>query len=155
MKFTILAVGNKLPNWVTEGYNTFIKRMPANYALQVQEITPAKRTKHYNPQKIIEQEGCEIIKNIPGNSMVIALDVDGNLCSSQQLSQKLENWQLSHSHLVFLIGGADGLSSQCLQHAHYRWSLSPLTLPHALARILVAEQLYRAVSILSNHPYHK
>ncbi len=155
MRITIIAIGTKMPRWVEEGVGEYSKRMPRELKLEWRELPLARRGKDANAQQLKDREGEQILKSIPGGDRVIALDVRGRALSTEQLAQQLSDWQMSGDNYSLLIGGPDGLSEQCLQRAERRWSLSDLTLPHPLVRILLAEQLYRAWTITVNHPYHR
>lgn len=164
MRIRLLAVGNKQPSWVEEGFNDYLKRFSKGYYVELVEIPAEKRNKISNLrlkqaegsiQQLIEREGEKLLAAIKPSHKVIALDVKGQSWSTEKLAQNLEKWQGDGRHIDMLIGGPDGLSAGCLKKAELSWSLSPLTLPHPLVRIIVIEQLYRAYSILQNHPYHR
>jgi len=155
MKLNLLAVGNKMPTWVTDGYQEYAKRLPRECKLVLHEISPAKRGKSGSSSQWMREEGDRILATIPDNHHVIALDVNGKTWSTEQLAKQLENWQADGRDVSLLVGGPDGLTDECLQRANQRWSLSALTLPHPLVRIVMAEQLYRAWTVLQNHPYHR
>ncbi len=155
MKLTLLAVGTKMPAWVTQGFQEYAKRLPRECSLQLHEIAPAKRGKTGSAEQWKKEEGERILSAIPSNHHVIALDVKGKSWSTEQLAQQLENWQADGRDVSLLVGGPDGLTEQCLQRADQKWSLSALTLPHPLVRIVMAEQLYRAWTVTQNHPYHR
>lgn len=155
MKLNLLAVGQKMPQWVTEGYNEYARRMPRECQLLLQEIAPAKRGKSGSVNQWMQEEGKRIMTALPENDYVVALEVGGRNWSTEQLADQLKNWQASGRDVSLLIGGPDGLSRECQQRADQQWSLSSLTLPHPLVRIVVAEQLYRAWTVLQNHPYHR
>ena len=155
MKIHLLSVGNKMPAWVNDGYSEYAKRMPRECQLQLIELPPAIRSKNQPVQRAIEDEGQRILKAIPKNSYVVALDVKGKQHSTESLSTTLDNWLNIGSDITLIIGGADGLSNECLQKSNSKWSLSNLTFPHPLVRVVLAEQLYRAWSLLNNHPYHR
>ena len=155
MRLSLIAVGTKMPAWVSQGVTEYGKRMPRELQLHWREIPLARRSKDATVQQLCAAEGQKIIKAIPDGDRVIALDVLGKRVSTQQLAQQLESWQMSGDNYSLLIGGPDGLSQECLQRADMTWSLSDLTLPHPLVRILLAEQLYRAWTITANHPYHR
>lgn len=155
MKLNLLAVGQKMPQWVTEGYNEYAKRMPRECQLLLNEIAPAKRGKTGSASQWMQEEGKRIMTALPENDYVVALEVGGRNWSTEQLAEQLKNWQASGRDVSLLIGGPDGLSRDCLQRADQQWSLSNLTMPHPLVRIVVAEQLYRAWTVLQNHPYHR
>ncbi len=155
MLIRLIAVGNKMPTWVTTGYEDYAKRLPAGYALKLVEITPETRLKQADIKRITEKEGEKILATIKSSNLIIALDVQGQTWSTEELATSLQTWHNESRDVDLLVGGPDGLSPACVQKAHLKWSLSRLTLPHPLVRILVAEQLYRAWSILQNHPYHR
>ena len=155
MRLSIIAVGGKMPAWVETGVQDYGVRMPRELKLQWREIPLAKRGKDNNAQALCRREGEQILKAIPAGDQVIALDVKGASWSTEQLAQKLADWQMSGDNFSLLIGGPDGLSPECLQRAGQSWSLSKLTLPHPLVRVLLAEQLYRAWTITVKHPYHR
>ncbi len=155
MRLSIIAVGGKMPAWVEQAVLDYGLRMPRELKLQWREIPLAKRGKDNNAEALCRREGEQILKAIPAGDQVIALDVKGVSWSTEQLAQKLGDWQMSGNNFSLLIGGPDGLSPEALQRATLRWSLSDLTLPHPLVRVLLAEQLYRAWTITVNHPYHR
>jgi len=155
MRISLIAVGTKMPAWVGQGVQEYGKRMPRELKLEWREIPLARRGKDAHAQQLRTREGEQIIKAIPAGDRVIALDVRGKRISTEQLAQQLEDWRMSGDNYSLLIGGPDGLSRECLERADMRWSLSDLTLPHPLVRILLAEQLYRAWTITVNHPYHR
>jgi 23S rRNA (pseudouridine1915-N3)-methyltransferase len=155
MRIDFICMGHRLPNWVNDGYQEYAKRLPTTWRLNLIEIPLRKRPKHANLAALQRQEGDEMLAAIATDTCVIALDEHGQQWDSIQLSQRLAQWQQEYSNLALLVGGPDGLAKECLQRAHQRWSLSTLTLPHQVVRIVVAEQLYRAWSLLQNHPYHR
>jgi|SRR5690554_1769355 len=155
MRLNLLAVGQKMPQWVTEGYSEYARRMPRECQLILQEVAPAKRGKSGSPKQWMQEEGKRIMTALPDNDYVVALEVGGRNWSTEQLAEQLKNWQASGRDVSLLVGGPDGLSVECQQRADQHWSLSSLTLPHPLVRIIVAEQLYRAWTVLQNHPYHR
>jgi 23S rRNA (pseudouridine1915-N3)-methyltransferase len=155
MKINLVAVGNKMPGWVTEGYEEYSKRMPRECSLQLTEITPARRTKNAQPEQWKKEEGQRIMAAIPDNQHVVALEVTGQSWSTEVLSSQMQQWLTDGRDVALMIGGPDGLDQSCLQRANQKWSLSAMTLPHPLVRIVLAEQLYRAWTILQNHPYHR
>ena len=144
-----------MPNWVDEAVNEFSKRLQDSAQLNLIEIPLLKRGKSMDLSRILEKEMLLMRTAIPIGSRLIALDLGGESFTSEQLALKVERLQHIASHLCFLIGGPEGLSSDILALCDERWSLSKLTLPHTLARIVLLETLYRAYSILNNHPYHK
>jgi len=155
MRIRLLAIGNKLSSWIEEGFQEYVKRFPASCYLELIEIPAEKRSKQSDIERLIEREGEKLLTAVKSGNRIIALEVTGQLWTTEKLAENLKNWQSEGRNIDMLVGGADGLSKACLKKADIQWSLSPLTLPHALVRILVAEQLYRAVSILQNHPYHR
>ena len=155
MKLKILAVGQKMPGWVAAGYQEYAKRMPHECSIEIIEIPPAKRTKQNQLNKIKETEGKKILSLIKENDYVVALEVKGKAWSTADLAKKLSAWQGINPSIIFLIGGPDGLSADCLNRANEQWCLSPLTFPHPLVRVILAEQLYRGWSLMNNHPYHR
>ncbi|QFU76932.1 23S rRNA (pseudouridine(1915)-N(3))-methyltransferase RlmH [Halioglobus maricola] len=155
MRLRIITIGTKMPPWVSQGVDEYSKRMPRELKVEWKELPLAQRGKGTSADKLREKEGEQILKAIPAGDKVIALDVRGKSLSTEQLADQLANWQMSGANYSLLIGGPDGLSKACLEKAERRWSLSDLTLPHPLVRILLAEQLYRAWTITVNHPYHR
>ncbi len=155
MKLNLLAVGTKMPSWVKDGYQEYAKRLPRECSLHLYEITPAKRGKSGSAPQWMREEGERLLAAIPANHHVVALDVKGKAWSTEQLSEQLKTWQAEGRDVSLIVGGPDGLTDECLQRADQRWSLSALTLPHPIVRIVMAEQLYRAWTVLQNHPYHR
>ncbi len=155
MRVKIIAVGTKMPAWVETGYQEYAKRLPRDFQVQVQELPLGPRGKNASVQKAIAKEGEMMRAAIPAGDKIIALDVLGKSWSTETLAKNLSDWRMEGGNYSILIGGPDGLEPSCLKMAHARWSLSALTLPHPLVRIVLIEQLYRAWTILNNHPYHK
>ncbi|HEX7029843.1 MAG TPA: 23S rRNA (pseudouridine(1915)-N(3))-methyltransferase RlmH [Gammaproteobacteria bacterium] len=154
MKIRVLAAGQKMPAWVTEGWNEYATRMPPECRLELLELPLAQRAKSRPVERAVQEEGERMLAAL-GSEQLIALDVRGKAWSTGQLSAELSGWLQGGRDIALAIGGPDGLSDAVLERAERRWSLSPLTLPHPLVRVIVAEQLYRAMSILKNHPYHR
>ena len=155
MRISIITIGTKMPAWVSQGVEEYSKRMPRELKVEWKELPLAQRGKGTSAAKLRDKEAEQILKAIPAGDRVIALNVRGKSLSTEQLAEQLSNWQMSGVNYSLLIGGPDGLSQACLERAERRWSLSDLTLPHPLVRILLAEQLYRAWTITVNHPYHR
>lgn len=155
MKINLVAVGTKMPAWVTQGFEEYSRRLPRECQLQLVEIAAAKRGKNAQPQQWKLDEANRILAAIPDNHRVIALEVTGKSWSTETLSQNMADWLTDGRDVSLIVGGPDGLDDRCLQRADLKWSLSGLTLPHPLVRIVLAEQLYRAWTILQNHPYHR
>jgi 23S rRNA (pseudouridine1915-N3)-methyltransferase len=155
MKILVAAVGQRMPDWVQKAWSEYSKRFPRNLSLQLVEIPLTRRSRNCNIQALQQKEGEALLAAIPPQSRIIALDVLGKQWSTAELALQVEAWMLEAINVSFLIGGPDGLSAQCLGQAHNRWSLGRLTLPHAMVRVILAEQLYRAWTITQNHPYHR
>ena len=155
LKITVIAVGNKMPDWVLQGTNDYAKRFNDGIQLKMIEIPLIRRSKSSDLVRIMEKEASAIKDAIPTSARLIALDIEGKSFSSEDLALKITQLQQITSHFCFLIGGPEGLSSDTLKLCDERWSLSKLTLPHPLVRIILLETLYRAWSIINNHPYHK
>jgi len=155
MKIKLIAVGSKMPDWVEKGFHTYAQRMPRDCLLELIEIPVAKRSKNQLAQQWMEKEGELILKAIDKTDWVVALDVKGQNWSTPQLAEQLNQWRLKGGNVALLVGGPDGLSPAALARADSRWSLSALTLPHPLVRVILAETLYRAWSVTVNHPYHR
>ena len=155
MRISVVAVGTRMPAWVTQAVEEYSRRLPRELKLQWREIPLERRGPGSTAEQLREREGERMLKAIPAGDSVIALDVQGKRISTARLARQLESWQMSGSNYSLLVGGPDGLSPQCLARAGATWSLSDLTLPHPLVRVLLAEQLYRAWTITVNHPYHR
>ena len=155
MKAKLIAVGEHAPAWVAQGFADYQKRLLHGLPLELVEVEPGVRGKGRDAARAMGDEGVRVLGAIPRGTWVVALDGRGKAHSSEQLAQRLEHWRGQGRDLAFLIGGPEGHADQVLSRADEQWSLGPLTLPHMLVRLLVAEQLYRAVSILGNHPYHR
>lgn len=155
MKIHLIAVGEKMPRWVQEGYQEYSKRLSNECDLRLVEISSGHRGKNADIARLVRAEGERMLAAIPAGCRIIALDVKGKAWSTEALSGQLNSWMGSGDDVALLVGGPEGLSADCLARAQLKWSLSTLTLPHPLVRVVVAEQLYRAWSILRNHPYHR
>jgi len=155
MKCRLIAAGTRLPDWINGGFREYQKRLRTPLVLELQEIPVAPRRAGDNPQRAIQREGADMLAALGANDYVVALEITAKAMSTEQLSQWLAERMRDGRSLALLIGGPDGLSPQCRERADHGWSLSPLTLPHGLVRVVVAEQLYRAMSLLAGHPYHR
>ncbi|HEY5604533.1 MAG TPA: 23S rRNA (pseudouridine(1915)-N(3))-methyltransferase RlmH [Gammaproteobacteria bacterium] len=155
MRIYLVAVGQRMDAWVSQGYLEFSKRLPPECRLQLIEVPPNKRTKNTDTQRAINEEGERLLAALPANAIVYAMDAAGQPWSTQQLAAHLGQWLGDGRDVALLVGGPDGLSEHCKARAHACWSLSRLTFPHPLVRIIIAEQVYRAWSILKGHPYHR
>jgi 23S rRNA (pseudouridine1915-N3)-methyltransferase len=154
MRLLILSVGQKMPDWVAAGVREYAGRLPGNL-LQLVELPLGTRTKAGDPRRAQGEESQRLLKAIPDNAYVVALDPRGRSLTTEALAERLDGWLQGGRDVVFLIGGPEGLTDDCLTRSDERWSLSGLTFPHMLVRVIVAEQLYRAWTILRNHPYHR
>lgn len=155
MRILLIAVGTRMPDWVTAGYQDFARRLPRECSLQLVEIPAGRRSKTRTAQQAQQEEGRAMLAALPKDCHVIALEVSGQPWSTSQLAGQMRQWLGSGRDVALLVGGPDGLAADCVARAAGRWSLSALTFPHALVRIVVAEQLYRAWSMIGNHPYHR
>ncbi len=155
MHIDFICVGQKMPSWVEMGFKDYAKRLPPSCRLNLIEIPLRKRTKNADLARLQRQESEQMLAAITQGAHVIALDERGQTWNSPQLADQLAHWMCEYNTVALLVGGPEGLSTPCLQRAQQRWSLSALTLPHQLVRVFVAEQLYRAWSLLNNHPYHR
>ena len=155
MHIRLLAVGERLAPWVNQGYQEYARRLPAECSLQLIEIPALRRGKGADLKRVMEQEGQRMLRAVPPRSALWALDQHGKQWTTLQLARQLEGWMRDGDDLTLLVGGPEGLAPECRKRARGLWSLSPLTLPHPLVRVVVAEQLYRAWTVLSGHPYHR
>jgi 23S rRNA (pseudouridine1915-N3)-methyltransferase len=155
MKIRLLTITHKSPAWIQAGYSDYAKRLPPSCMLELVEIPAEKRTANADLKRITEREGEKMLAAIKPGNHVIALDKEGKHWTSEQLSSQLGNWLQSGKNIDVLVGGPEGLAPACLQLAKESWSLSALTFPHLIVRLIVAEQIYRAYSILQNSPYHR
>ena len=155
MKLSIVAIGGKMPSWVQDGYKEYARRLPRELLPVLIELPLATRSKATSVSKLKQLEAKQILDVIPDKSYVVALDVLGKAQSTENLAKKMGDWQMNGRDVTLLIGGPDGLDASILARSDEKWSLSALTLPHPLVRVVLIEQLYRAYTILTNHPYHK
>lgn len=155
MRIHLIAVGTRMPAWVTAGYEEYARRMPRECTLRLVEIAPGRRGKSAGVDQAVAAEGRQMLAALPKDCRVIALDVRGQGWDTEALAGRLQDWLGAGRDVALLVGGPDGLAAECLDRADSRWSLSPLTFPHALVRILLAEQLYRAWTLGAGHPYHR
>ena len=155
MQIHLIAVGQRLDDWVNRGFSEFAKRLPPECRINLIEVPPNKRTKNSDISRVVEEEGDRLLAAVPARSHIIVLDAAGKQWSTEQLAGQLDHWLGDGRDIALLVGGPDGLSGRCKTTAETHWSLSNLTLPHPLVRVLVAEQIYRAWSILKGHPYHR
>ncbi len=144
-----------MPGWIEQGMDDYARRMPPECRLELHEIPLGRRGKGLDPARALASEGERMLAAVPAGARVIALDERGRQWSSTELAEQLSDWMREGGDAALLVGGPDGLAPECRERAGATWALSRLTLPHALVRVLVAEQLYRAWTILSHHPYHR
>ena len=155
MHIRLIAVGDRQRSWVDDAVDIYTGRFPPQWKFRIDTIATAKRSKNDQSDRARAAEGDQILARTSAAEQVVLLDERGKQLTSQQLADAVSNWQADGRDLCFVIGGPDGVSAPCRERANFTWSLSSLTLPHGLARVLFAEQLYRAWSLLSGHPYHR
>ena len=155
MHIRLLAVGDRQPAWVNDAYKSYAERFPREWKFRLDTIPTVRRGKNDKSRQAMEAEGQQVIARLQDAEQLVLLDERGKPLSSGGLASKLADWQRDGRDLCLLIGGPDGVSDACRRRADFTWSLSSMTLPHGLARVLVAEQLYRAWSMHSGHPYHR
>lgn len=155
MHIHLIAVGQRMPGWVRAGFEEYVTRLPPSLTLRLTELPLGDRGKGSDPQRALAQQGRKMAAAIPVRARVVALDVKGSRWSTEDLAERLTAWMGDGRDVALIVGGPDGVSPPCLARADERWSLSALTFPHMLVRVIVAEQLYRAWTITTNHPYHR
>lgn len=154
MRIRVAAVGKGMPAWVAQGYQEYAKRLPRQCRLELHEIRSGTRGKVGDPAKARAEEGEQLL-NAGSGSIVIALDESGQQWNTLELADRMRNWMDEGGEVTLLVGGAEGLAPECRNRSRSVWSLSRLTLPHMLVRVVLAEQIYRAWSVISGHPYHR
>lgn len=155
MRLHLIAIGPRQPAWVSTAFLDYARRLPAECRLEVTELPLGPRSKEQDAGRALNAEAQRMERTIRPDDWVVALDERGQAWTSRQLAARLEAWMASGRDVALLMGGPDGLAPACKMRAHEQWSLSPLTLPHGLARVVMAEALYRAHSLLRGHPYHR
>ncbi|MDF2179336.1 23S rRNA (pseudouridine(1915)-N(3))-methyltransferase RlmH [Aliiglaciecola sp. CAU 1673] len=155
MRMQLVAVGTKMPAWVEQGYQEYARRFPPDMPLQLTEIGAGKRGRNADIARILQKEGEQMLAAIPKGNRIVTLEVSGRPWTTEQLATEMQKWQMDGRDVSLLVGGPEGLAPQCIDASEQKWSLSALTLPHPLVRIVLAESLYRAWSVNSNHPYHR
>lgn len=154
-RLVLIAAANRQPAWVEDGYQEYAKRLRGRSTLELKIVALAPRTKAAPAARAVEDEGERMLKAVPAGAHIVALDEGGTRHSTAELAERLADWERRGGPVALLIGGPDGLARACFERAAETWSLSPLTLPHGLVRIVAAEALYRAASLLAGHPYHR
>ena len=154
MRIRVVAVGTRMTSWVSDGVYEYHKRLPRDFTVDWLEIPPAKRSGE-QPEALKAKEAAAITRQLKADNRLVALDVAGEIISTEKLASRFQQWQMEPQPLTIIIGGPDGLSDGLLSQADQCWSLGRITLPHPLVRVILAEQLYRAWSINANHPYHR
>ena len=155
MQIHLLAVGTRMPEWVKQGYEEYAQRMPPHCKIVLKEIPPEKRGKNTNAAELQQREVDRIRQSLPAKCHIVALDGTGKMWSTEKLADRLSDWMMQGPDVALVIGGPDGLTKPFIQQCNEHWSLSNLTFPHPMVRVIVAEQLYRAWTITQNHPYHR
>ena len=160
LNIQIIAIGTRMPDWIERGFNEYLKRIPRGVKLSLVELNAGHRSSGPKnkgvPSKTAREYEAELIlQKTQGVDRVIALDEKGKSVPTKELAVFLDDLQMQSMSLAFIIGGADGLSEKVLKSANLRWSLSQMTFPHALVRVILVEQIYRALMINANHPYHR
>lgn len=157
MKLHMIAVGQKMPDWVMAGIQSYQRRMPAHLPIIVREIPaePRPRQSTGNADRLMAAEADRIRQAIPDHALTVAMEVSGAPWSTESLAERFAEWMQSGQDICFVIGGPDGIDPDLSRTCQTRWSLGALTLPHPLVRVIIAEQLYRAHTILTGHPYHR
>lgn len=155
MKLKLIAAGTRLPSWVNAAFADYAARLPRECRLELTQVPLSRFRRSGDVARAVRDEGQRMLAAVSGADHVVALDVEGRPFDTAGVADLLDAWQHGGRDVVMLIGGPDGLAPECMERSRMRWSLSPLTLPHGLVRVLLAEQLYRAWTILQGHPYHR
>ncbi|MEX1198111.1 MAG: 23S rRNA (pseudouridine(1915)-N(3))-methyltransferase RlmH [Pseudohongiellaceae bacterium] len=155
MKIKLIAVGTRMPDWVDEAVEEYARRLPGDFRLEVKPVPMARRGRNADVAKAMQQESDSLLGQIDNRDTVVVLDVEGRRHTTDSLARRMASQQHCGSDIALLVGGPDGLDAGCLQRADERWSLSDLTLPHPLVRVVLAEQIYRVWTVLQGHPYHR
>lgn len=154
MKYKLVAVGTRLDDWINAGFNEYARRLPKDSPLELIEVAAVQR-RGQPVERLRVEEGERLLAKVSPRDHVVALNVTGRALTTEALAEKMEDWRMSGGDVVFLIGGADGLDTACLTRANEQLSLSAFTFPHGLVRVMLAEQIYRAWTLLVGHPYHR
>ena len=155
MRLQLIAVGQRMPQWVITAFSDYQSRFPRDCAFELVEIPAGKRGKNADIARILEQEGERMLAAVGKGNRIITLEVTGKAWDTPELAKQLASWQMDGRNISLLVGGPEGLAPACMAAAEQRWSLSNLTLPHPMVRVILVESLYRAWSLLNNLPYHR
>ena len=155
MHIRLIVVGSKQQQWVIDAFQGYAKRLPRHWNFSLFFFFSLKRNKNESVTSVIKKEGAKILSEVRDNEQLIILDETGIEFTTQELSEKLDNLSMIRNRFCFVIGGPDGLSDDCKKRADMSWSLTKLTLPHGLVRVVFIEQIYRVWSLMSQHPYHR
>jgi 23S rRNA (pseudouridine1915-N3)-methyltransferase len=155
LRIRLVSVASRMPRWVEEGYQEYARRLPAELPLELVEIPLTTRGKNADVARLMRREGEQMLATVQPGERIVTLEVGGRPWSTEELAEQLESWRLDARNVNLMVGGPEGLAAEVMARSDQRWSLSALTLPHPLVRILLAEQIYRAWTILNRHPYHK
>jgi 23S rRNA (pseudouridine1915-N3)-methyltransferase len=155
MHIRLIAVGDRQPSWVDDAFDSYARRLPRQWKFRLTTIATAPRSKGKDATAAVDAEGQKVLDSLKTDEQMVVLDERGTQVSSTGLAEKLSSWQSSGRDLSFVIGGPDGVSTAVTARADFRWALSRLTLPHGLARVMFVEQLYRAWTVSTGHPYHR
>jgi 23S rRNA (pseudouridine1915-N3)-methyltransferase len=155
LRLSLITASNRQPDWVDQGADEYARRVRGRCTLEIKTVPLARRTASMPPARAVADEGERLLAQVPAGAHVVALLENGKPWSTKELAAKLEAWMQRGAPVALLVGGPDGLSTACVARANERWSMSNLTLPHGLVRVIVAEALYRAWSVLENQPYHR
>ena len=155
MRIRLISVASRMPRWVEQGYQEYAKRLPPELPLELVEIPLTTRGKNADVARLMRREGEQMLAAVQPGERIVTLEVNGRAWSTETLAEQLDSWRLDARTVNLMVGGPEGLPDEVTARSDQRWSLSPLTLPNPLVRILLAEQMYRAWTILNRHPYHK
>ena len=155
MHIRLVAVGERQPGWVNDAFGDYVARLPRQWRFQLTALPTVRRARNQPAVAAVDAEGEAILRECRAADRVVVLDEKGRQFSTVEFAKTLVEWQSDGRDICFVIGGPDGLAAACLERADQRWSLSDLTLPHGLVRVVLAEQLYRAWSVTAGHPYHR
>lgn len=155
MRVHLIAIGQRMPAWVTEAFQSYRKRLGRELPFELRELPAVARSRGQDPQRAVDEEGTRLLAAVPHGGLVVLLDERGKPWTTRQLADEVADWRQQGRDVALLVGGADGVSARVREAAQRSWSLSALTLPHPLVRVILIEQLYRAVSFLAGHPYHR